>query len=236
MRVKCLATGSSGNCHALINKSGDILLLDCGIPIKDIKIGIDFQVSKIVGCLITHAHNDHSLALKDLQKMGIPIVAPYLEEPKINQLKGGFVVRYFGLTDKDGNFVHSNSDGSPCPNYGFYITSDNEPLRMLYITDCQYVKYRFAEIDNMLLGINYSDDTFADDFNEMKKLHVFNGHLELKTAAEFIKVTDCKHTLNNIIVCHMSESNSNEQTFYEAIRKVTQCNIRFAKRGGEYSL
>lgn len=56
MIVKCLATGSSGNCHALINKSGDILLLDCGIPIKDIKIGIDFQVSKIVGCLVTHSH------------------------------------------------------------------------------------------------------------------------------------------------------------------------------------
>lgn len=56
MRVKCLATGSSGNCHVLINKSGDILLLDCGIPIKDIKIGIDFQVSKIVGCLVTHSH------------------------------------------------------------------------------------------------------------------------------------------------------------------------------------
>ena len=88
----------------------------------------------------------------------------------------------------------------------------------------------------MLLGINYSDDTFADDMNEAKKNHVFGGHLELKTAVEFIKVTDRKRTLNNIIVCHMSESNSNEQTFYEAIRKVTECNIRFAKKGATYQL
>lgn len=56
MKIKCLGTGSKGNCHALISESEDILLLDCGIPIKEIKIGIDFQVSKIVGCLITHTH------------------------------------------------------------------------------------------------------------------------------------------------------------------------------------
>lgn len=56
MNVKCLGTGSKGNCYALTDKSGNILLLDCGIPLKEIKIGIDFQVSKIVGCLVTHSH------------------------------------------------------------------------------------------------------------------------------------------------------------------------------------
>lgn len=56
MNVKCLGTGSKGNAYALSDSEGNILLLDCGIPIKDIKIGIDFQVSKIVGCLVTHSH------------------------------------------------------------------------------------------------------------------------------------------------------------------------------------
>jgi len=56
MNVKCLGTGSHGNCYALTDSEGHILLLDCGINIKEIKIGIDFQVSKIVGCLVTHSH------------------------------------------------------------------------------------------------------------------------------------------------------------------------------------
>ena len=56
MNVKCLATGSSGNCYALQDNEGHILLLDCGISVKEIKIGIDFQISKIVGCLVTHSH------------------------------------------------------------------------------------------------------------------------------------------------------------------------------------
>ncbi len=56
MRIKCLGTGSKGNAYALQDNEGHILLLDCGTNVKEIKIGIDFQVSKIVGCLITHSH------------------------------------------------------------------------------------------------------------------------------------------------------------------------------------
>lgn len=56
MRLCCIGTGSSGNCYTLQDNSGKILLLDAGISIKDIKIGIDFNVSSIVGSVITHGH------------------------------------------------------------------------------------------------------------------------------------------------------------------------------------
>lgn len=56
MRLCCIATGSSGNCYTLQDNSGKILLLDAGISIKDIKIGINFKVSNIVGSVITHGH------------------------------------------------------------------------------------------------------------------------------------------------------------------------------------
>lgn len=56
MVAKCIGTGSSGNCYALKDKNGKILLLDCGLPLKEIKAGIDFQVSNLVGCVITHSH------------------------------------------------------------------------------------------------------------------------------------------------------------------------------------
>ena len=57
MNVKCLGTGSTqGNCYTLTDNKGKILLLDCGISVKDIKVGVDFKVSNIVGCLVTHSH------------------------------------------------------------------------------------------------------------------------------------------------------------------------------------
>ena len=235
--LKCLASGSKGNCYSLTDSEGNILLLDVGIPIKDIKIGIDFQVSKVCGALISHGHQDHNYALKDLEKMGIPIVAPYMGKPKVDQFsKGYFFVQYFALTDKEGKFVHTNGDGSECPIYGFYIWHDKEPFRMVYVTDCEFIKWRFKGINNLLVGIDYMDEYLALEDNEAKKRHILSGHLELNTAVDFIKVTDRDHTLNNVIVGHLSESNSNTLTFEKAIRKVTQSNIYFARKGKSYQL
>lgn len=56
MRIKCIGTGSNGNCYSLTDNNGNILLLDAGLPINEIKIGIDFKVSKVVGAVVTHSH------------------------------------------------------------------------------------------------------------------------------------------------------------------------------------
>lgn len=52
---KTIATGSSGNAYAFMNDK-EILLLDLGVSEKVIKKAIDFRVSDIVGCLVTHKH------------------------------------------------------------------------------------------------------------------------------------------------------------------------------------
>lgn len=53
--LKTIATGSSGNCHALISDK-EILLLDLGVSAKEIKKAIDFRVMDISGCLVSHNH------------------------------------------------------------------------------------------------------------------------------------------------------------------------------------
>ncbi len=53
--LKTIATGSSGNCHALISDK-EILLLDLGVSAKEIKRAIDFRVMDISGCLVSHNH------------------------------------------------------------------------------------------------------------------------------------------------------------------------------------
>lgn len=56
MRFKCLASGSKRNCYYLQNDKNEILILDAGISISEIKKGIGFKVSNIAGALITHSH------------------------------------------------------------------------------------------------------------------------------------------------------------------------------------
>jgi phosphoribosyl 1,2-cyclic phosphodiesterase len=55
MIIKSIASGSSGNCYK-ISDGKTSLLLECGIPIKKIKLGCDFDLSDILGCLVTHEH------------------------------------------------------------------------------------------------------------------------------------------------------------------------------------
>lgn len=56
MFVRCIGTGSSGNCYALYDNDGKILLLDLGVSAKTIKKAIDFRVSDVVGCVVSHEH------------------------------------------------------------------------------------------------------------------------------------------------------------------------------------
>lgn len=167
--------------------------------------------------------------------MGVKIVAPYVSKPKDSYF-GGFMVRYFALTNGDNTYVHSNADGSECPIFGYVILHDNEPLRMLYITDCEFVKWRFSNMNTLLIGIDYMDKYLENEQNEIKRRHVLNGHMELKTGIDFVKVTDRDKTLKNVIIGHLSESNSDYQIFENEISKVTDANVSVARKGAIYEL
>ena len=56
MFIRCAGSSSSGNSYALYSDNGQILLLDAGLPIKEIKKMCDFNVTDMVGCLVSHGH------------------------------------------------------------------------------------------------------------------------------------------------------------------------------------
>lgn len=56
MFIRCIGSGSSGNSYALFCDN-EILLVDLGMSRKDILKAIDFNVSNVVGCLVSHEHS-----------------------------------------------------------------------------------------------------------------------------------------------------------------------------------
>nr|DAM90376.1 MAG TPA: YycJ-like MBL-fold protein [Caudoviricetes sp.] len=56
MKLKCLGSSSAGNCYLLTSNNGETLILDCGIPIKEIEKGLDWHIRGIRGMIISHAH------------------------------------------------------------------------------------------------------------------------------------------------------------------------------------
>ena len=107
MKICCLGSGSSGNCY-ILTCNNEKLILDCGLPIKVIKQGLDFDLQGIQGVLVTHCHKDHSLSADDFKKMGLPVFMPY--EDKKTMTLGEFKVCAIPLTDLQGNWMHTNAD------------------------------------------------------------------------------------------------------------------------------
>nr|DAE27674.1 MAG TPA: Metal-dependent hydrolases of the beta-lactamase superfamily I [virus sp. ctpeS3] len=233
MLLRTIATGSSGNSYALISNTGEILLLDLGVSEKTIKKGIDWKISNVVGAVISHGHKDHSLSVEDFKSMGIPIYAPYLKIDYMSMNMGEFTVKPFDLTTIDGNWTHTNANGEPCPIYGFLITHP-EMGRMLYITDCEVVKWKFKDINHILLGVNYDKDLV--DTDNPKANHVFRGHLSIDTACDFVKAND-SDSLQNVIMCHLSSENSDKDSFIAKMKKVAYgANVGVAEQGKSWIL
>ena len=55
MRIATLATGSSGN-SCVLGENNQIVLLDLGVGLPEIKRGIKYRVSDIVVAFVSHAH------------------------------------------------------------------------------------------------------------------------------------------------------------------------------------
>lgn len=166
--------------------------------------------------------------------MGIPILAPYLGNSCKSMNMGGFTVKPFDLTTIDGNWTHTDANGEPCPIYGFLITH-KEMGRMLYITDCELIKWKFKDINHILLGVNYDKNLIGRD-NTGKANHVFRGHLSIDTACDFVKA-NYSDSLQNVIMCHLSSENADSDSFIEKMSKVAYgANVDVAERNKEWAL
>ena len=233
MHLKCLGSSSAGNCYLLTSNIEETLILDCGIPIKEIKKGLNWNIKDVVGVLCTHKHLDHSKSVKDFETIGIQVFAPYISlEPM--RIGKEFKIQAFDLTTIDGRWTHTNADGSECPCYGFLIIH-KEMGRMLYITDTELIKWRFKDINHILLGVNY-DKELVDSENQSKNNHIFRGHLEIGTACDFVSANNSS-TLQNVIMCHLSSENADKDLFVDKMKKVAcMANVCVAERGLEVEL
>lgn len=181
----------------------------------------------------SHPPLDHSKSLNDFKSMGIPVFAPYISEKPMKIGNGDFRVQAFDLTTIDGSWTHTDANGEPCPIYGFLITH-KEMGRMLYITDCEVIKWKFKDINHILLGVNYDKDLV--DTDNPKASHVFRGHLSIDTACDFVKAND-SDSLQNVIMCHLSSENSDRDSFIEKMKNaVNGANVDVAEADKEWVL
>ena len=241
MNLKVIGTGSKGNAYLLYNEE-EALLIECGVKFKYIQQAIDFDIRKIVGCIVTHEHMDHCKSINDVMRSGINVYATEGTHEALSTIKHhrARTIQYL-KTFNLGNFkimpFEVKHDAvQPC---GFIIKHD-EIGNTLFLTDSYYSPYRFANLNNIIIEANYSQD-IIDKKLEMGgtisfvRNRVLESHMSIDNCIGLFDANDMSK-VNNIVLIHLSDSNSDEALFYEKIKSHTLKTTTVARNGMDIPL
>lgn len=226
MKIKTISTGSKGNGYALISGE-DVLLLECGVPAKEMLKAIDYRTSMVNGCILSHIHGDHAGYIKQYMQYGIMVYTSDEVQSDIETIMGE---RTIGLQrmkrQQMGSFsvvpFHVPHGDTECD--GWLI--DSPEGRILFITDAEYCPYDFSKmnINYGLIECNYSEDYLNQEEDKGKYSHVLTGHLSLSTAKRLIQSIN-NDSLRSIGLIHLSAGNGNPQRFRSEISELVDCDV-----------
>lgn len=213
MKLGCVSSGSNANCYFLINSKGEILILDAGVKLDKLMNNKYFSSFKsVVGCLITHQHKDHSLAVPDFKMAGVEVLGYMNMQPQKKYQLGNYIVIPF-------NVVHD------VKNYGYIIKETNSNSLFVYATDFCDLPL-IANINNWLIECNYCDDLWEENLMSENPNYGYLGrvqesHMGLASLEKYF--SKIKTRPNKIILCHLSQNgNADKVKMIEAMNKYSQ--------------
>lgn len=233
--LSVLGSSSKGNCYVL-RVGSEILLLECGVAWKNIKKEIEKEPYDNIHCLITHHHKDHSKAYYKGLPLGVSVYAP-------NHIKtslGGNVERIKALETKSINNVgdfkvmpfknyHSEPNGDYCPCVGYLIFHPSVG-KILFTTDTYKIKYKFNDVDHILIECNYAEDILLNTEDKQGLERVVRSHMSLENLKETLKTWDLTNT-KDITLLHLSERNGDKERFKREIEELTGKATNIAEKG-----
>ncbi|WP_028983302.1 MBL fold metallo-hydrolase [Sporolactobacillus terrae] len=225
MEIQVIASGSSGNCYR-IRDGTTSLLLECGIQIKRIQQALNFHLTDVDACLISHEHGDHSKAAADVLKAGIDIytsagTASALglsgHHMKLVREKEPFSIGTFTILPFD-------TEHDAAEPFGFLI-ADQSGEKLLFATDTYYIKYKFQRLTYIMIECNYSVDILNDNIEAGQVLGVLKNrllksHFSLEHVKDFLRANDLS-SVKGVWLIHLSNNNSNAELFKKEIMELT---------------
>ena len=212
------ASSSSGNLHSITDGETTVLI-ECGLPWKEVQKYLGYKTSEVSAVCLTHEHKDHSRSVNEAARAGIDIyLLPETQAtlgleghrihplPAMGRVKiGSFQVLSFPL----------QHDAPIC---GFLFASGEQ--RAVYITDSYYCKYRFSRLNVIAIECNYSKKTISPDIHPEVKKRLLRSHMSLENCIKFLKANDLSRC-QEIHLIHLSRDNSDAEMFKREVQKAT---------------
>lgn len=240
MFLRCCGSGSSGNSYALIADNGEILAIEAGCKFMDFKKMIDWRISDVAGCIVSHEHGDHARYIKDFMKAGIPVYTAFETQTALEVITGECTTaispnkscQIGSFTVVPFNVPHDTE--IEC--YG-YLIKHEEMGQLLFMTDLEYCKYNFSRlnIEHIMVEANY--DMEIVDRDEPNYEHRLRGHMSLDTALKFISTND-NPALRNVVLIHLSDKSGDPALFKQKTEETVKygANVYIAEKGLEVDM
>lgn len=205
MKLHVIGSSSKGNAYAL-ESTNEILLIEAGCRIQEVKKAIGWHVEKIVGCVVTHLHKDHIGKIKDYFGLGFPILtngetAEYVEAVCMNKVlvlgAKEHQLRFLGKFSVSGFYLPHNG----VANFGYLIHHPKMGY-LVFMTDMEYCKFDFSELrpNHLLIEANY--DMNLVDRSIPNYEHKLLGHSSIQTTCGIIQANRTTE-LMNVVLCHL---------------------------------
>lgn len=236
MKLTVLGSSSHGNCY-LLSTDQETLIIECGLKWKDIQRGLNFNLSNVIGCLVTHEHKDHSQAIQDVIRAGIDVYcsdgtanALHIEGHRVNHIKAlqQFKLGPFTILP----FPTEHDAAEPV---GFLIYHQKTGEKLLFATDTFYVRNRFTGLNYIMVECNYYKDILQYNIEEglisgAMSSRLLQSHFELENVKEFLKANVTTDT-RQIVLLHLSDGNSDTDRMIQEIAELTGVETVVAEAG-----
>lgn len=233
MELVVLGSSSKGNGYVL-NGTNEALCIEAGTKLIETKKALGFDLSKVRGCIVSHQHNDHAMYAKEYADSGIRVLAL----PDVLEAKGitrNSIAVTLGNAYKLGGFVvtpFALQHDVPCVGY---VVQHSECGKVVFITDSYACQYRFKGVSHYLLEANYSDEILEQNIANGRvptgmRDRLLTSHFELQNSIRYLLTSDLK-AVQKVVLIHLSDGNSNEAQFVQAVREATGKRVFAAKTG-----
>lgn len=225
IEIQALASSSRGNCYR-ISDSVTPLLLEVGIPFREIQKKLLFKTSEIVACLISHEHQDHAKSVQDVTRAGIDC---YMSKGTAEALKvSGHRIKL--IEDRKEFDIGSwrvlpfKTEHDAKEPLGF-LMANKAGDKLLFATDTYYVRFKFNGLTHIMLEANHSrellnQNVLAGKVPAAMKKRLMTSHMNMEQVKEFLKANDLSK-VQSIWLIHLSDGNSDEALFKREIQSLT---------------
>ena len=213
MRFKSLASSSQGNAYT-VDDGETRILIECGIPYKNLQKLSGFSLSEFKACLVTHEHKDHAKSVQNLIERGMDVYMSFgtaealeVEHAEIIEAMEQFRVGSLDIVP----FTVFHDAREPL---GFLIKSREDGDVLAFATDTVNLRYKFPGLNILAIEANYERAVLekSEKLPEKTKDRITRTHMEIDMLCDYLRLLDLS-ACREIHLLHLSDAMSREREF-----------------------